>query len=169
MSTRRFKVEALVPFAFAPQTVLYELCTNLLPVEHLFVPIRFRSCGMTCQRAKTPHFSDVYAKELARYEIGHPMWGPDQSVSLYDVGYLENGFFIFLFNAAADPGNTEIQKRGAPAGHMPFSPRPGSDRVIPNYITSPVLHGESVQNVRLSAEGSARCVRSVLLFAFLLT
>ncbi len=56
---------------------------------------------------------DVYQEQLRSLFHGHPLWNPDpanlyQHVSIGDVGYVQEGYFVRIFNAILpwdDPSN----------------------------------------------------------------
>lgn len=64
--------------------------------------------------------AQVYARELRSHNYGEPLWQPEPSqygeVLIGDVGFIEDGRFYRLFNAALpadDPVNAEF---GVPDG-----------------------------------------------------
>ena len=66
---------------------------------------------------------ETYATSLVSKGHGYPLWEPDPGecapVELADVGYISEGGFMKLFNAAAgidDPSNS----LGLPEGHTPL-------------------------------------------------
>jgi hypothetical protein len=66
---------------------------------------------------------ETYANALITKGHGHPLWEPDPGsdpgVELGDVGFIDEGGFIRLFNASAgsdDPRND----LGLPLGHSPL-------------------------------------------------
>jgi len=63
---------------------------------------------------------ETYANALATKGHGHPLWEPDPGaydpVDLGDVGYLDKGAFVKLFNASNNSGN----RLGLPPGHIPL-------------------------------------------------
>jgi hypothetical protein len=86
---------------------------------------------------------ETYANALITKGYGHPLWEPDPGefapVDIGDVGYLEKGTFIKLFNASKDEGNWS-NRLGLPRGH---SPLPVGDIIrktplpkAPEYISS---------------------------------
>ena len=53
--------------------------------------------------------SDIYAQELFPLGFGHPLWYPqpsgltgNQTIDIGDVGYIEDGAFVRLFNVTKD-------------------------------------------------------------------
>jgi hypothetical protein len=66
---------------------------------------------------------ETYANALITKGLGHPLWEPDPGeyapVGLGDVGYLDNGAFVKLFNASKDIHDWS-NRLGLPRGHSPL-------------------------------------------------
>ncbi|KAI0707099.1 hypothetical protein C8Q76DRAFT_817206 [Earliella scabrosa] len=104
----------------------------------------------------TPYY-DIYAKELSRYKLGHPLWCPDPdpsfgAVRLGDVGFLESGHFRFLFNAI-DPS---LNQRGNPPNFVKLTipDEWHSKQEIKDFITMPTMYGSSIQSLSISPGAS---------------
>lgn len=102
----------------------------------------------------TAHF-DVYAKELAKYQHGHPMWAPEPDgkhgqVELGDVGHLEHGHFRFLFSST-DPKRNVL---GEPEGFIKFIISENNIVEDKNEITDPSLCGESIHSFQVALDAS---------------
>ena len=108
----------------------------------------------------TPYY-DIYAKELSRYKLGHPLWCPDPdpsfgAVRLGDVGFLESGHFRFLFNAI-DPS---LNQRGNPPNFVKLTipDEWHSKQEIKDFITMPTMYGSSIQSLSISSSASLKYV-----------
>lgn len=66
---------------------------------------------------------DVYANQLALKGNGYALWRPDPrdkpAVQIADIGYVEKGKFIRLFNASKVPGD-ESNYLGVPENYNPL-------------------------------------------------
>jgi hypothetical protein len=66
---------------------------------------------------------EIYTKQLLQAGCGHPIWRPDpckeSAVEIADVGYLENGKWVTLFNGSKEHKD-ESNKLGAPGGYYPL-------------------------------------------------
>ena len=81
--------------------------------------IKSTALSYTCAALSTmPGPAGVYASELYQGHRGFPLWFPeppeDGPIQIGDVGFLHQGRFIRLFNAALD----KHQPSGAPADHI---------------------------------------------------
>lgn len=74
---------------------------------------------------------ETYTKALLKKFHGHALWEPDPGtdapVELADVGYVQNGAFIKLFNASKGP-NHPSNPLGLPDGHEPCPIGPIQER-----------------------------------------
>ena len=70
---------------------------------------------------------DVYHQELSSLVLGHALWEPDPGgrydcVSIGDVGYVDQGYFVCMFNVLPtpqqDPGNSSSPNLREPAPNM---------------------------------------------------
>ena len=50
---------------------------------------------------------------------GYPLWEPECTVSIADVGYIRSGRFCRLFNASLAPGDPR-NEFGVPKGYQPL-------------------------------------------------
>ncbi|PCH41795.1 hypothetical protein WOLCODRAFT_71418 [Wolfiporia cocos MD-104 SS10] len=67
--------------------------------------------------------ADVYAKQLSPLQLGHPLWDPDpvgDEVMFGDVGFMEGGSFMRLFNATLPAKHPLNTKYGVPEGFVPI-------------------------------------------------
>ena len=66
---------------------------------------------------------EMYYKELLSTGNGHAPWeadpGSDSAVDIADVGYMEEGGFVLLFNALKEIGDVS-NKFGIPNGYKPL-------------------------------------------------
>jgi len=66
---------------------------------------------------------DIYYKEMLSQGHGHAVWeadpGLDAPVDIADIGYMENGAFIRLFNASKNIGDVS-NDMGNPDGYSPL-------------------------------------------------
>ena len=104
---------------------------------------------------------DIYARELWYLGHGHPMWGPEPSlafgeVRLGDVGYLQEGDFLFLFNCMQD-AHDPVNKRGVPDNFQVFAPPDAASiQHRPDKITQRQLHSTDISSLAVSVEASIR-------------
>ncbi|TFY62032.1 hypothetical protein EVJ58_g4127 [Rhodofomes roseus] len=68
---------------------------------------------------------DVYAKQLLILGHGYPLWDPRpancaKGVQIGDVGYIDNGAFIRIFNAMANQDDDLNAGHGVPSNYQPF-------------------------------------------------
>ncbi|KAI0819434.1 hypothetical protein BC628DRAFT_1342226 [Trametes gibbosa] len=102
---------------------------------------------------------DIYADQLTHLGYGYPLWIPDPapgapSVEIGDVGWINEGEFLPLFNAFR--GENEAQPRGAgPVDHVPLLLRDCTIVGPRDKISQPVLCSRSIQKVDVSGEISA--------------
>lgn len=100
-----------------------------------------------------PH--DVYAKELLHCNLGRALWVPEPSpvngpTQVGDVGYVEEGQFILLFNASLPPDDAR-QSRGVPTGFERLE-IPGT-HTIGAYLQPQILHSTTMRQIGASLSG----------------
>ncbi|KAM5537809.1 hypothetical protein V8D89_008577 [Ganoderma adspersum] len=81
---------------------------------------------------EAPH--NVYAKHLFASRHGYPLWHPEiegtrgLEIKIGDVGFLQEGEFIRIFNATLGADHEDHIKFGVPSGHKPFDVKTVPDR-----------------------------------------
>ena len=105
------------------------------------------------------HISEIYAAELNDRDDGYALWFPDgldgkPPVDFTDVGFIRQGAFIRLFNAARKSDHPEQgpfpppQHEPMPSDRMYFDPR--------QQVLTPGPHGShSIQTKKISTGASA--------------
>ena len=71
---------------------------------------------MVITKTREHHAWDIYAEQLFSLGYGYPMWVPDvdpalAEVEIGDVGWIEEGQFLQLFNATRSPEDRQIRGR----------------------------------------------------------
>jgi hypothetical protein len=99
-----------------PLTLAYLSPTDLLDHHP------FQTTKPACKCAIMPAW-ETYYQELASKGHGHAVWdadpGQEPAVEIADVGYIEKGAFIQLFNASKEVGDAS-NKLGTPHKYTPI-------------------------------------------------
>ncbi|EIN11258.1 hypothetical protein PUNSTDRAFT_131428 [Punctularia strigosozonata HHB-11173 SS5] len=97
--------------------------------------------------------AEVYAQQLYRLGHGLSAWEPEHEVQIGDVGFIQDGRFIKLFNATRAE-NDPCQRLGVPPYFTPLD-LPAHLRDDPyKYFDPMVLHTRSVKNVQVDIDSS---------------
>lgn len=112
-----------------------------------------------------PH--DVFAKELLHCNLGRAMWIPEPShvygpAQIGDIGYIEEGQFIFLFNASYPPDDPR-QKRGVP-NEFERLEIPDTN-FVDAYLQPQVLHSTTIRQLGANASVSGFVLSFLLSFS----
>ncbi|KZT00236.1 uncharacterized protein LAESUDRAFT_666546 [Laetiporus sulphureus 93-53] len=103
--------------------------------------------------------AEVYAEQLLRRCEGYPLWAPEVSehgeVLIGDVGVVERGAFIRMFNTTRD-ANDEANRHGVPPEHIPFNPAAWSHRRRDNVFGGGFLCSEFVRKVTVDVSAGAQ-------------
>lgn len=96
------------------------------------------------------HISDIYASQMDELACGYALWCPDghdnaDEIEIADVGYIEEGAFIELFNAKYPAGHPRNSRKQVPTGHEPFDWKTilyneHSDDMDPGVYSSKSVH-----------------------------
>ena len=105
------------------------------------------------------HISEVYAEELLTAGLGYPMWHPEPdkitgTPEIGDVGYINKGKFIQLFNIVQDRDSNR-NKKGVPENYVPVKYDPDLTREYDQATTS--IHSKGVKS-RTIEVGLGACV-----------
>ena len=75
---------------------------------------------MVITKTREHHAWDIYAEQLIDKGYGYPLWYPDQpaqrQIHLGDVGWIQEGEFVPLFNTM----KPDLNLKGAPSKFKPF-------------------------------------------------
>ncbi|KAI0350573.1 hypothetical protein OH77DRAFT_1412848 [Trametes cingulata] len=109
---------------------------------------------------------DIYTEQLIHLGYGYPLWVPDPApgaaqVQIGDVGWVNDGEFISLFNALR--GEDDAQPRGGvPVDHVPLDVRDLSILGPRDKIWQRVLCSRSIRKLDVSGGMSASAPSSSL-------
>jgi hypothetical protein len=91
---------------------------------------------------------ETYYQELISRGYGHAVWdadpGSEPAVEIADVGYMDDGAFVRLFNASKEVGDAS-NKFGTPEGYEPIhigAVRNGTLSAIQPITSETVVHGK---------------------------
>ena len=114
---------------------------------------------------KSLKISEIYASQLVHLGYGHPLWYPEPDlvgeIKIGDVGYIDDGKFIRLFNACRTERDGINTKRGVPGGFVPLK-FPDEQILKQDNIVNPgkPLRSDSVQEAKFNAgAGVSMCVQ----------
>ncbi|TBU53527.1 WD40-repeat-containing domain protein [Dichomitus squalens] len=102
---------------------------------------------------------NVYANQLFPQGFGYPLWLPEpdpsaREVSLGDVGWLDNGSFLQLFNSRIKLEEDQLRK-DVPNDFTPFNPPNLIVRGPMKSLAIPPLCSQTVKTVDASGSGQA--------------
>ncbi|KAJ3554389.1 hypothetical protein NM688_g3138 [Phlebia brevispora] len=101
--------------------------------------------------------AEIYAKQLSSYSYGYPLWFPDAistagEPQLGDVGYINNGRFLRLFNITVGPGHPWNRRYGVPHNFTPLCLPEEYTLDEPRYLTPNLFQSRSVKTTRTAAQ-----------------
>lgn len=93
---------------------------------------------------------EIYAQQMSKLMHGLPLWEPEPpwqtgEVQIGDVGYVRNGHFRRLFNAAVPLGHESNALLGVPEGHEPLELSAADIHRNERYHPIGALHTASVE------------------------
>ena len=113
---------------------------------------------------KSLKVSEIYASQLVHLLYGHPLWYPEPEesgeVDIGDVGNIDGGKFVRLFNACCAEDDAVNTRHGVPAGFVRLQ-LPDGQRRKQDGIVKPgdALRSDSVHKVEIqTAAEVSTCV-----------
>ena len=109
--------------------------------------------------AASNHPWNVYAQQLFPQGYGYPLWLPEpdpaaREVALGDVGWVDNGSFLQLFNSRLEHEEDQV-RNDVPNEFVPFNPPNLIIKGPTKSIAIPPLCSHTVKTVEASGSGQA--------------
>ena len=109
--------------------------------------------------AASNHPWNVYAQQLFPQGLGYPLWLPEpdpaaREVALGDVGWVDNGSFLQLFNSRLEHEEDQV-RQDVPNEFVPFNPPNLVIKGPTDSIAIPPLCSHTVKTANVSGSAQA--------------